>query len=189
MLRPQTGQHTGAMYPSTNSLMTFGRIANIWYFWGMITASIFNTVEFYVITAFIAAAVVGASARPSRKGAARTFLFGGTLWPSGEASQPCIVARVGDNGSLELQRFGLEYMYMDGAYSLAVTIIGFDVTIEERLTPGGRHGGESAGSATAVLDCFGAERYHFNYRSEATGRSAAFSLNIKPGNRIERLLS
>ncbi len=155
----------------------------------MIFMSIFNTVEFYVITAFIAAAVVGASAMPSRKGAARTFLFSGTLWPSDEPSQPCIVVKVSDTGELEIQRFGLDGLYMDGAYSLAVTIIGFDVTIEERLTPGGRRSSEAAVGATAVLDCFGAERYHFNYRSDATGRSAAFSLNIRPGNRIERILS
>ena len=154
----------------------------------MITLSIFQTVEFYVITAFIAAAVVGAVAMPSRRGAARTFLFGGTLRDDAAPSEPGIVAMVNDRGLLEIHRFGLEGVNMNGAYSLAVTIIGFDVTIEERLTPG-LTPGEKATAAYVVADCFDAVRYHFNYKSEATGRSAAFSLNIRPGNRIERRLS
>lgn len=154
----------------------------------MALLSIFQTVEFYVITAFIAAAVVGAAAMPSRKGAARTFLTGGTLRDDAEMSQPGIVAIVNDRGNLEIHRFGLEGVDMSGAYSLAITIIGFDVTIEERLVAGRHHEGPAT-AAMAVSDCFGAERYHFLYRSDATGRNCAFTLNIRPGNRIERLLS
>ncbi len=155
----------------------------------MILMSIFNTVEFYIITAFIAAAVIAAAAMPSRRGAARTFLYAGTLRTDAALSDAGIVAIVNERGELEINRFGLEGVWADdGAYSLAVTIIGFDVTIEERLVPGRVHN-EQATAAFAGLDCLGAERYHFNYRSDATGRSAAFSLNIRPGNRIERLLS
>ncbi|MCM1066186.1 MAG: hypothetical protein NC418_01270 [Muribaculaceae bacterium] len=154
----------------------------------MVLLSIFQTVEFYVITAFLAAAVVGAVAMPQRKGAARNFLYAGTLRADATPSQPGIVALVTDAGALEIHRFGLEEVDMSGAYSLAVTIIGFDVTVDERLTPGRLREGDAT-AAMAVLDCLGAERYHFHYRSEATGRSCAFSLNIRPGNRIERLLS
>lgn len=153
----------------------------------IIAAGIFSTVEFYVISAFVAAAVVAAVAMPSRKGAARTFLFAGTLRTDAAPSQPGIVAIVTEDGALEFHRFGIEGVTDDGAYSIAVTIIGFDVTVEERLTPG-RHGTEPVTAALARADCFGQERYHFNYRSESTGRSAAFSLNLRPGNRIERLL-
>ena len=39
----------------------------------------FDSIEFYVITAFVAAAVVGAAAMPSRRSAAREFLYGGEL--------------------------------------------------------------------------------------------------------------
>lgn len=154
-------------------------------------ASIFNTVEFYVITAFIAAAVIAAVAMPSQKGAARTFLYGGTLRSDAAPSEPGIVAIVGDDGNLTIHRFGLDDLGEDGTYSLAVTIIGLDVTIEERVRSSRplNECNPSYDAAWAVLDCLGPERYHFNYRSEATGRSAAFSLNIRPGNRIERLLS
>lgn len=124
---------------------------------------------------------------PSRRGAARTFLFGGTLRTDAAPSEPGIVALVNDRGELEIHRFGLEYMSEDGAYSLAVTIIGFDVTIEERLTPG-RLPLNNVTAAYAAMDCFGAERYHFQYRSEVLGRTTSFSLNIRPGNRLERRL-
>lgn len=153
----------------------------------MLLAGIFQTVEFYVITAFIAAAVVAAVAMPSKRGAARTFLFGGALQADDVPSDAGIVARVDDYGRLEIYRFGLYGVHTDGAYSLAVTIIGFDVTIQERLTPGTING-TPAGRGSAVMDCFGPERYHFQYISEAIGRKAAFSLNIRPGNRIERRL-
>lgn len=154
----------------------------------MILSSIFQTVEFYVITVFVAASVVAALAMPSRRSAARTFFFAGTLRTDAAPSEPGIVAIVADNGSLTFHRFGIDGVSVSGAYSLAVTIIDFDVTIEERLTPGSPTD-TSATAAYATLDCLGAERYHFNYRSEATGRNAAFSLNIRPGNRIERRLS
>lgn len=147
----------------------------------------FESIEFYIITAFIAAAVIGFSAMPSRRGAARSFLYGGELFDDATPSVPGIVVIVADDGTVDFYRFGLNDISMSGAYSLALTIIGFDITIEERLTAG-RRGDISATSAHARIDCLGAERYHFNYRNKALGRSAAFSLNIKPGNRIERRL-
>ena len=154
----------------------------------IIICSIFQTVEFYVIAAFIAAAVVGAAAMPKNKGAARTLRAGGALRADATPSRPGVVCVVNNRGELEVHRFGLEGVDMSGAYSLAVTIIGFDVVIEERLVPGRFREG-AATAAYAVLDCFGAERYHFRYNSEAIGASCVFQLNIRPGNRIERLLS
>lgn len=147
----------------------------------------FGSIEFYIITAFVAAAVIGFSAMPSRRGTARTFLFGGELFDDVAPSVPGIVFVVGDDGVLDVYRFGIDGVDMSGAYSLALTIIGFDITIEERLTAG-RLNGAVATAAHARIDCLGRERYHFLYRNEAIGRSAAFSLNIRPGNRIERLL-
>lgn len=150
--------------------------------------SIFQTVEFYIITAFIAAAVVGFAAMPSRRGAARTFLYGGELLYDAAPSEPGIVLLVDDSGSATLYRFGLEGVGGDGAYSLALTQIGFDITIEERLTAGHRGSGTPT-AARVVIDCLGAERYHFHFKSEAIGRSTPFSLTIRPGARVERLLT
>lgn len=158
----------------------------------MIALSIFQSIEFYVIAAAIAAAIVAACIVPSDRGPVRTFLFAGILTdPASETTPPSgqgIVAQVDDSGYLVIYRFGLEGVYGNGAYSLAVKIAGFDVTVEERLTPGIRSCPLMT-QAHAVLDCFGAERYHFRYNSEATGRSAFFTLNIRPGNKITRELT
>lgn len=152
----------------------------------LIQLSIFNTVEFYIVAAFVAAAVVASAAMPSRRGAARTFLYAGTLRSDAAPSDPGIVAIVEDDGTLTIHRFGLDGVTDTGAYSLAVTIIGFDVTIDERIVPG--RTGAPVTAAYATLDCLGPERYHFQYRSEAAAGSAAFTLNIRPGNRIDRRL-
>ena len=147
----------------------------------------FDSVEFYVITAFVAAAVIAAVAMPPRRAAARDFLYAGDLVFDASPSVPGIVVIVGDDGVLTIYRFGLSGVSASGAFSIAVSIVGFDVTVNERLTEG-NPADTQATAATVRLDCFGAERYHFHYVSERLGRSAAFSLNIRPGNRIDRRL-
>ncbi len=137
---------------------------------------------------FVAAAIIGMAAMPGQKGEVRTFLYAGMLDYDGIPSEPCITARVDDSGHLHIHRFGLSGISTDGAYSIAVKVSGFDVTIEERLTGGSPYAG-GADKAHAIIDCLGLERYHIQYRSETTGRSAAFSLRIAPGNTIDRLLS
>lgn len=145
----------------------------------------FNSVEFYILTAFVAAAIIAFAAMPSRRSAARSFFYGGELFADAAPSGPGIVAIVEDDGRLAIHRFGLQNIGLDGAYSVAVTIIGFDVTIEERLTAGSAASDRSM-AGKVLIDCLGPERYHFHYRNEAMGRSAAFSLNIRPGNRLDR---
>lgn len=147
----------------------------------------FGSIEFYVVAVFLAAAVIGLAAMPRTKGEVRTFLYAGELAPDSTPSEAGIVARVDDRGRLEIYRYGLEGISMAGAYSLAVKIAGFDVTIEERLTAGPQNA-EEAAIGFASIDCLGTERYHIQYRSEASGRSAAFSINIRPGNEVKRLL-
>lgn len=160
------------------------------YLYAMITAGIFQTVEFYVFLSVIAAAIVAASAMPARKGAVRTFLYAGILGRKPqvqEHAEPEITVSCNSDGSVTFLRTGLEGVTESGAYSIAVKISGFDVTVEERLTPG-YSGDPAAVSATAVADCFGQERYHILYRSESTGRNAALSLNMRPGNSLSRKL-
>lgn len=137
---------------------------------------------------FIAAAVVGLAAMPSRRGEARQQLVAGDLIYDAAPSVPGIVIIVNDDGTFTVYRFGLENVDESGAYSLAVTFIGFDITIDERLVYG-RQGGCVATAAQATIKGGAPERYHILYRSEATGRNAAFSLNMRPGNRIDRELS
>ncbi len=146
------------------------------------------SIEFYVVAVFVAAAIIGLAALPARKGPVRTFLYAGTVEPddSGDA-EPSVILRVLDNGRLHITRRALAGVGPDGAFSLAVKVSGFDVTIEER-TVEGRVAPVQIMLGEATVDCLALERYHFQYRCEALGRSAAFSLNLRPGNTIARPL-
>lgn len=137
---------------------------------------------------FIAAAVIGLAAMPSRRGEARQQLVAGDLIYDAAPSVPGILLIVNDDATFTVYRFGLENVDESGAFSLAVTFIGFDITIDERLVYG-HQGGRMATAAQATIKGVAPERYHILYRSESTGRNAAFSLNMRPGNRIDRALS
>lgn len=161
----------------------------------MILCSIFQSVEFYVISVLFAAAVIAAAAKPSLKGAVRTYLYGGTLIDDGrgaEGEEPSIVVSYSEEGHiLHLERRGLTGVDFDmGAYSIAVNVAGFDVTIDERLTPGATRNGieNPATGAETDIDCLGPERYHFQYRSESLGRNCSFTLTLRPGVELERKL-
>lgn len=158
----------------------------------MIPLSIFQTIEFYVIASLLAAAVIAYAARPSDKGPARTFLYAGTLMgpcDDPQASAPAgIVAEVNPSGTLTINRYGLDGIHATGAYSLAVKIIGYDVSIEERLTAGAVTD-VLMSAATATVDCLAPEeRYHIRYNSERTGTFTAFTLTLRPGSKVMRRL-
>ncbi|MDO4320368.1 MAG: hypothetical protein Q4C34_07305 [Bacteroidales bacterium] len=146
----------------------------------------YNTVEFYVIAGAAAAAVVALSALPSRRGAAVLHLEAGRLLCGDEAvpGRPWLEVEVDRNGHVVITRHGLRGVAMDGAVSLAVNVIGFDISIEERLTPG--RGDDMAATAQFELDWLGPERYHIKYNSEDAGLFAAFSLPVRPGIRVVR---
>ena len=69
----------------------------------MITLSIFQTVEFYVITCVVAAAVVALSAMPRRTREARNFSYEGDLMPGDGEAEPKLVFRVMRDGRVELR--------------------------------------------------------------------------------------
>ena len=83
-----------------------------------------------------------------------------------------------DDGSVVLTRNGIEGVSTSGAVSLAVTIIGFDITIEERIVPGNNLD-EPIDTATFVLDFLAPDRYHLKYNSSATSRFATTTLLVR----------
>ncbi|MCM1029362.1 MAG: hypothetical protein NC342_01785 [Pseudoflavonifractor sp.] len=153
-----------------------------------------DSVEFYVMAAVAAAAVVGLCVRPSSKGEARQTLLEGELLPAAEGDDeyPAGVAiRVLDDGRVEICRKGLAGLVnADGEVSVAVTVAGFDILVEERLTPGrgADQDAPSPSQARFILDGLGRERYHLRYSSETIGSMAATSLHVKPGISIFRSL-
>ncbi len=150
--------------------------------------SIFQTVEFYVIATVVAAAIIALLIKPGLHGEARQVLLAGNLSHFNFEKEPSIKVEAMENGNVILSRYGIEGLTASGAVSLAITIIGFDISIEERITEGNLDDTE-INSAEFLLDCLGNERYHIKYNSEKTGRFVAFTFNNRPGYTVEKILN
>ncbi|MBR6639917.1 MAG: hypothetical protein IKL35_06110 [Muribaculaceae bacterium] len=152
----------------------------------MILAGIFQTVEFYVIAVLVAAMIVALVARPASRGEARQYLLAGELRAMGTYN-PEIVLTAYDDGLVILTRHGIEGITSTGAVSIAVTVVGWDIVIEERLSAGYS---DDAPMDTAVfkLDFLAPERYHIRYNSSATGRFVATPFHNRPGYTTTRQL-
>jgi hypothetical protein len=146
----------------------------------------FNTVEFYVISGAIAAAVVALSALPSKRGAAILHMSAGELSPGTPTDSPQLQVTVDDNRRVHIHRTGLNDITDAGACSLAINVIGFDIEIEERHVPG--RGFEQMHDVDFVLDFLAPDRYHIKYNSEDDGAFAAFTLPVREGIRISKSL-
>lgn len=125
----------------------------------------------------MAAAVVAYCVKPGQRGEVRTFLLAGTLCRTDSERTPEITLSVNDDFSLTLTRWGLTALTGGGAVSLAVTVNGRDVVIEERIV--GDSDGQPVDTALFTLDFLAPDRYNFRYNSEPTGSFAAFSLTIR----------
>lgn len=145
-----------------------------------------GSVEFYVYATLVAAAIVAFLARPSSRGEARQHLLAGELsnasnrsWSDSNSAQPAISLIVRDDGAVVLFRHGIEGVSSSGAVSLAITVIGFDITIEERIVPGNNFD-DPIDTATFVLDFLAPDRYHLKYNSSATSSFVATTLLVRP---------
>lgn len=154
----------------------------------MIDSGIFHTVEFYVIAVVIAAMIIGFIARPATRGEARQFLIAGELSYTGKHDIPAISIEVLDSGLVILRRHAVENMTTSSAVSIAITIIGWDISIEERLS-NGYSTDQPIDLATFHIDFLATERYHLRYNSETTGLFTATSINIRPGYSITKQLT
>lgn len=139
----------------------------------------FHSTEFYVMLLVVAAAVIGVFAKPGQRGAARTHLLAGELSRSVDDT-PRVEVDCDDDGVVTLRRYGVQGVTESGAVSLAVTVIGFDVSIEERVVAGD-HADRSIDTVTFRLDFLGCEHYHVKYNSEASSRFMAATVNNRPG--------
>ncbi len=149
----------------------------------MILNGIFQTPEFYVIVSVVAAAVIAAISLPERKGEVKLHLLAGQLEEADSAAEPgssSLTLSVAADNSVTLRRDGLSGVAMDGAVSLAVRVSGFDITIDERITPGSPYS-PAAGSATFRLDFLAPEWYNIRYESEARSERASLTLHVREG--------
>ncbi len=154
----------------------------------LILLSIFNSVEFYVITVVVAAAIIAYASGGNSGGPVRQYLLPGVLTMSDEGRSPAIELICCDDGSVVLRRHGLEGMTLSGAVSLAINVSGFDVKIKERTVPGKRGDSERIDTASFVLDFMGAEHYFISYTAEDAGLFAAVTLHNRPGIRVVKAM-
>ena len=155
----------------------------------MITVFILSSVEIYVLLSLLAAAVLALCMKPSQKGEAISHLLAGTLcqFEECEIDSPIIDFECLESGNVLLTRRGLQKLTESSAVSLAITVIGFDVTIQERIVIGSGSG-EPINTALFTLDFIGAERYHIHYISEPTSSAASLTLNNRPEMHVSRQL-
>lgn len=161
----------------------------------MTYTGIFNTPEFYVIVSVIAAAVIAIMSLPERKGEAVTHLLAGNLIAScpgsdsdtgpghGSISFECL-----DGNIVILRRNGIQGLTASGAVSLAVNVSGFDIRIDERITPGPDASSCHVSSAIFTLDFLAPEWYHIRYESERHSEHAALTLHVREGITISKPL-
>lgn len=146
-----------------------------------------NSVEFYVIAAVVAAAVVAFSARRGDEGPAKQILLSGVLTKREVPAGAMIELLCNDDGTVLLRRYGVEGLTISGAVSLAITVRGFDVKIKERIVEGSPED-EPIDTAAFILDFMGEERYFISYTSDSSGLFAATTLKNRSGNRIVKEL-
>lgn len=155
---------------------------------------IFHSVEFYVVLLTVAAVVVGVLSAPSGRGPAETSFLTGFLRESrrGEPMEPSIEIECLPDGNVTITRYGLHGLTTASTVALAVTRAGFDISIEERVTPGGASYGvapEPIDCAVFILPDLGHERYHLKYNSQSTSTFAALTFRNTPGLRARRPLT
>ncbi|MDE6331918.1 MAG: hypothetical protein K2L80_04875 [Muribaculaceae bacterium] len=157
----------------------------------MILAGFFQTVEFFVIAALVAAAAVAYMCMPRPRGEAVLHTIGGELL-EGDDSVPgntddCgeIQIEVRDDGAVVLTRTGIGGITTSGAVSLAATVTGFDMHIEERRTRGFSDD-PLASSARFVLDFLAPDWYHVRYSYGDGSEFCSFQLHVRPGIKMRR---
>ncbi len=151
---------------------------------------IFHSVEFYVVLLTVAAIVIGVLSAPDGKGPVETGFLTGFLRESrrGEPMEPSIHIECLPDGNVTLTCYGLHGLTDAATVALAVSRSGFDISIEERITPGGPGTGP-IDTATFILHGLGQERYHLKYNSRPTSTFAALTFRNTTGLRASRTLA
>lgn len=143
------------------------------------------SVEFYVIMFTVAALLVGLIVKPHGKGPAETSFVTALVLDRETDITPRLEFRCLDNGDVALIRSGLTGITDTATVALAITRIGFDLSIEERVTPGSP-GGEPVERASFLIEGLGAERYHITYNASAYSLFLSTTLPNRPGIEFTR---
>ena len=159
-----------------------------------------HSTEFLVSLFVVAALLVGLIVKPSRRGQAETSFARGELYPDADTTP-----RV---AFLEISRCGLTDLTSADSVSIAITRIGFDIDIQERIvrndharvrrdpaadlpapfrgafstpSPYGLTDADAVGRAIFRIPGLAPERYHIKYNSPAYSTFLATTLPLRPG--------
>lgn len=155
-----------------------------------------DSIEIYIILLLLAAFSVALLAIPKGTGPVLTDFSTGKLSASDYAAKdpsPRLELLCRDDGTLEINRIGLPAGLDNAAtVALAITRKGFDISIEERITPGAgalldseRH---PVDTATFYIPNLACERYHVSYNSAPTSTFTTFTIYNRPGLHSSRPL-
>lgn len=149
---------------------------------------IFHSVEFYVTIFVIAALAVGILAMPSGHGPVETSFAEGILSFDPELTDltPRIEIECQTDGTVKITRIGLpDEINSATTVALAITRKGFDLSIEERITPASQALLLSeiapANIATYYLHGLAHEHYHLKFNSDSTSAFTAVTFMNHPG--------
>lgn len=142
---------------------------------------LFST-EFYVIVFTVAALVIGFLVKPASRGLAETSFAEGMLTADAPDADPTprIEVQCLSNGDVAISRCGLTDLTSSATVALAITHIGFDLTVEERVTPG-HYADSPVNRATFIIKGLAPERYHIKYNSPSYSIFLATTLPNRPG--------
>jgi len=144
-----------------------------------------HSTEFLVLVFTLAALLVGLIVKPANRGVAETSFATGELYADSDPT-PRIEFRCTPTGALEISRCGLTGINTGATAALAITRIGFDISIEERITPASGPA-EPAVRAIFTIPGLAGERYHVSYNSSAYSTFLATTVPLKPGMKFTRL--
>ena len=153
----------------------------------LISLSVFQSVEFYVISAVVAAAVLAFASKGESRGPVRQYLLPGVLSLEGSLRTPSVEFLCNDVGTVILRRHGVDGVSLSGAVSIAVNVKGFDIEIKERVVAG-KASDEKIDTASFILDFMATERYFISYRAEDCGLFCATALHNRPGIHVVKAM-
>lgn len=159
----------------------------------MLLLSFYHSTEFYVLAALLAACVVAWFGVPKGRGEAVGHLLAGILGneadPKADGADDShdgsLIVECRPDGTVRLVRTGLDGMTSSGAVSMAATLTGFELVINERRSPGYSND-PACTSVEWVLDFLGRERYTVRYLCEDSGAQCNFTFPVRDGLRLVR---
>lgn len=145
-----------------------------------------HSIEFYVISAVVAAAVIACMARPPRRGPARTRLIAPDLRAETDTDGPQLIIDCDDAANLTVTRTGIANA---NDVKISVTLQDHDIIIEESAVTAAHNEQVPELTASFVVEGVARDRYHLSYTAAHQSLFTATQFTIKPGLHFRRNLS